>query len=164
MKRMAFVALTKGLFALIDSRDRRAVGRHKWQVKLRPRGTAYAVTTFRDADGRRRFVSLHRLLWELHGGESTPIVDHKNGWGLDCRWSNLRAATALQNAWNTSVHRDSSAGVKGVSWSKSKRRWVARLTRNGKRVTIACCRSKAIAAAAYSVAVHQAHGEFARTS
>lgn len=164
MKRATFIPLTMGLFAIIDSRDRKLVNRHKWQAKIRPRGTAYAVTTMRDASGRRFFVSLHRYLWDMHGGAPTPIVDHWNGWGLDCRMSNLRAATHAQNAWNASVHRDSASGVKGVTWDKRRRKWVGRLTKNGKRMQVSCSRRLAVAARDYCRAVREMHGEFARVS
>lgn len=160
MRGVAFVALSKGLFALIDTADARAVGRYKWQVKLRPRGTAYAVTTMRVGE-RRRFVSLHRFIWELHN-MSVPLVDHWNGWGLDCRTENLREATRLQNAWNASVHRDAASGIKGVSWDKRRRRWRARVSHHGRRVEIAMCTRKRDAVTAYRRAVRDLHGEFAR--
>lgn len=164
MKRFAFVGLSKGLFALIDCRDRRAVARHTWQVKIRPRGTAYAVTTIRDVAGRRRFVSLHRFLWDLHGGAQTPIVDHENGWGLDCRWTNLRQANHRQNAWNTGRHRGSTSGIKGVTYDKTKRKWRARLTHNGRRIEIGCWRRKSTAKRAYALAARRVYGKFARVS
>lgn len=161
---MAFVALSKGLFALIDARDRRAVARFKWQVKIRPRGTAYAVTTQRLDAWNKRFISLHRFIWELHDGIATPIVDHENGWGLDCRLSNLRAARRDQNAWNTAVHKDSASGIKGVTFDKTKRRWRARLTHNGRRIEIGCFRSKRTAKAAYRVEAVRLYGVFARVA
>lgn len=164
MKRFAFVGLSKGLFALIDCRDRRAVARHKWQVKIRPRGTAYAVTTIRDVSGRRRFISLHRFLWDLHGGAQTPIVDHENGWGLDCRWTNLRQANHRQNAQNAAVHRGSASGIKGITFDKRRRKWVGRLTIGCRRVEVSCSRHKRVAARLYKVAARQAYGEFARVS
>lgn len=157
---VGFVPLTKGFFALVDRADERAVRRHRWQVKIRPRGTAYAVSTIRIGE-RRRMVSLHRYVWELHN-LSVPLVDHKNGWGLDCRTENLREATRMQNAWNASVHRDSASGVKGVTWDKRLRRWRARLTQAGRRVEVARCKRKRDAIAAYRRAARELHGEFAR--
>jgi hypothetical protein len=154
--------LSKGLFALVEGRDVPEIDKYKWQVKLRPRGTAYAVTTMRGADGRRHFVQLHRFVWGLHGGHATPIVDHENGVGLDCRWRNLRCANHLQNAWNASAHRDSKSGVRGVSYDERAKKWRARVTRAGKRVQVALCATKSEAVAARDRAVREMHGEFAR--
>lgn len=69
MRGVAFVALTKGLFALIDSGDRRAVGRHEWQVKLRPqRGTASGVKGVTWDKQRRRWKA--RI---SHGGRRVEL-------------------------------------------------------------------------------------------
>lgn len=160
MRGVAFVALSKGLFALIDRADVRAVCRFKWQVKLRPRGTAYAVTTMRVGE-RRRMVSLHRFIWELHS-MSVPLVDHENGWGLDCRTDNLREANHEQNAWNASTQRGTASGVKGVTWDKRSRRWKARISHGGKRIDLARCKRKRDAIAAVRRAARELHGEFAR--
>lgn len=157
-----FVPLSRGLHALIGATDAAKVSEHRWQVKLRPRGPAYAVTTVRGADGRRHFVQLHRFVWQLHGGHATPIVDHENGVGLDCQWRNLRCANHLQNAWNASAHKDSKSGVRGVSYDERAKKWRARVTRAGKRVQVALCATKSEAVAARDRAVREMHGEFSR--
>lgn len=160
MRGVAFVALSKGLFALIDRVDARAVGRHVWQVKLRPRGTAYAVTTMRVGE-RRRMVSLHRFVWELHS-MSVPLVDHENGWGLDCRTTNLREANHRQNAWNAATQRGTASGVKGVTWDKRRRHWKVRISQGGRRYELKPCKRKRDAVAAIRRAALELHGEFAR--
>lgn len=156
-----FLPLSKGLFALVNNTDLREVLKHKWQVKLRPRGPAYAVTTVRGEDGRRHMVQLHRLVWQLHGGHDTPVVDHEDGVGLDCRWHKLRAAGHDHNAWNASAHRDSKSGVRGVDYDRRAKKWRARVTRGGKRVTV-YCEDEACAIAARDRMVREMHGEFAR--
>ena len=164
--RIVFIPLSKGLHALVDPLDAIEVRKHKWQVKLRPRGPAYAVTTVKGADGKRRMLQLHRFVWNLHGGHTTPVVDHENGVGLDCRWSasNLRAATHEQNAWNASAHKDSKSGTRGVSYDKRSKKWRARVMRKGKEVQVAACASKSDAVAARAAAVREMHREFARVT
>lgn len=75
---------------------------------------------------------LHRLLMSAKPGQD---VDHINHCGLDCRRSNLRLVTRSQNNQNHSGPRtDTSSGVRGVYWSNSKRRWIARVFCGGKQV------------------------------
>jgi hypothetical protein len=57
-------------------------------------------------------VKLHRLLLLAGAGVA---VDHWIGCGLDCRWSNLRLATSIQNAGNQRRRRGR-AQYKGVSF------------------------------------------------
>jgi hypothetical protein len=77
---------------------------------------------------------VHRLAWLWMTGEWPPgNIDHINRDRADNRWCNLRLASASQNAMNSGLREANTSGVKGVSWSKSKRRWIAFITLNGKR-------------------------------
>ena len=77
---------------------------------------------------------VHRLAWLWMTGEWPPgNIDHINRDRADNRWCNLRLASASQNAMNSGLREANTSGVKGVSWSKSKRRWIAFMTLNGKR-------------------------------
>lgn len=78
------------------------------------------------------------------------------------RWSNLRCANHLQNAWNASAHKDSKSGVRGVSYDERKKKWIARVTRAGRRVQVASCVKREDAVAARDRAAWEMHGEFAR--
>lgn len=51
-------------------------------------------------DGSQQHLYVHRVAFALMTGEWPFLVDHKNGNSLDNRWSNLREATASQNALN----------------------------------------------------------------
>ena len=49
-----------------------------------------------------RTLAGHRIAWMLQTGEMPPArIDHINGDRADNRWSNLRAVSATQNAWNS---------------------------------------------------------------
>ncbi len=109
--------------------------------------------------GNKRYLA-HRLAWfYVHGAWPQHQIDHVNGDRADNRLSNLREATNRQNQANRKV--TSSSGVKGVSWSKTKRKWVAGIYTNKKRTYIGYFDDKAAASAAYMAKARELFGEFA---
>jgi hypothetical protein len=76
-------------------------------------------------------------------------IDHKNRVGTDNRWENLRAATNQQNQFNTTVRRNNKCGLKGVHWSKEKKKWRAQIGLNGKTWSLGYYLTPEDASAAY---------------
>ena len=68
----------------------------------------------------------HRLV--LTG---VDIVDHRNGNGLDNRKKNLRDCSGGVNENNMALNKTNTSGANGVSFSKTKQRWVAQWHENG---------------------------------
>jgi len=109
-------------------------------------------------DGRR--YAAHRLAWLLITGEwPKEEIDHKNRNTTDNRFSNLREATRANNARNQGAQANNSSGRKGIYPSRG--RWCARIMVDGKRIFLGSFRDPDLAAAAYSEAARQYHGEFA---
>ena len=97
---------------------------------------------------------------------NTPLgaeTDHLNGDGLDNRKSNLRAASKSQNAGNARAHRNSSrtSKFKGVTFERSTGRWVARIRRQGRMMTVGRFDDENDAASAYADAARRVFGAFA---
>src|SRR3546814_357316 len=83
-----------------------------------------------------RFLE-HRPAWFLMTGKWPPgEVDHRNGARDDNRWCNLRKATKAQNQANARRRRDNTSGVKGVTWNKARKKWVAQIQAGGKRMSL----------------------------
>lgn len=90
-------------FALIDAQDASLVGHLRWKIDPRER-TSYAWCSTR---GEHFQVRLHRMLMG-NPPASGLTVDHINRDGLDNRRSNLRWATAAEQAQNRRARRQPS--------------------------------------------------------
>lgn len=76
----------------------------------------------------------HKLIYAMHNGGVCPnYIDHIDGNKSNNKLENLRPATIAQNAHNVGLHKNSTTGVKNVSWSPSKNRWKVLISANGKR-------------------------------
>ena len=142
-------------------------GEFTWKVDKHPRGVAGAIAGHLDHNGYivigidGRIYKAHRLAFLLMQGEwPTNHVDHKVGIRHDNRWEQIRPATRLQNCVNARIAKSNTSGVKGVHWHVHK--WQARITINGKRVSLGHFASKEEAAAAYQKAAKIYYGDFAR--
>lgn len=90
-------------------------------------------------------------------------MDHINHNTLDNRRSNLRVCSHTENMWNRRASRNKKH--KGVDYRADARcagkNWVARITRNHKRVFLGYFRTEQEAATAYNNAAKLMHGNFA---
>lgn len=100
----------------------------------------------------------HRLIM----GCPPSRVDHIDHDPLNNRRSNLRLASAAQNAFNAYRHRDNQSGFKGVYFDKQTQMWRSQIMANGKRYSLGRFATAKEAAAAYDIAASNLHGEFAR--
>jgi hypothetical protein len=141
---IAYVPLTQGKFAVIDSSSASAVSRFPWCY-----ARGYAVSAH---NGKRIFM--HRFILEHDG-----IVDHKNQIGTHNWKGNLRKASKLQNNVYRARQINNSSGYKGVSLKKgyTDKKWRATI---GKR-TIGYYRTAEEAHEAYRDAAKLEFGEFA---
>ena len=91
----------------VDDDDYEKYNHLNWHLS----DTGYAV---RRTNGET--TRLHRLIMNCPEG---LVVDHLNGNKLDCRKSNMRICTQVENAKN---HH----GAKGYCYDKSKKKWIVR--------------------------------------
>jgi hypothetical protein len=112
-----------------------------------------------EPDKRAKIVTMHR---ELMNQPKGFLVDHRNTDTLDNRRSNLRLATCSQNQWNRQKIKNTTSRFVGVSFYKSRKKWVAYIDAAGKRISLGYFNSEIDAARAYDEAAKKYHGEFAR--
>jgi hypothetical protein len=92
----------------------------------------------------RKLLLLHRFVYELAYG---PIpeglqIDHIDGNRSNNFLSNLRLVTHQQNQWNRTA-------AKGYYWNKQHKKWMARISLNGKEKFLGYFDSEAEAHQAY---------------
>ena len=161
---IAHITLTKGYAAVIDAADVPLVDQWNWcaHVICRKDGTVsivYAVRHGVKPNGKRGETLMHRVIACTPEGMHT---DHASSNGLDNRRANLRTATVAQNQHNGRIRADNKSGVKGVSWVKRERKWLARITSHRKVYELGYFTTVDAAAAAYAEASARLHGEFGR--
>jgi hypothetical protein len=117
--------------------------------------SGYVVVQIKAKDYR-----YHRVIWLLVTGKwPENQIDHINGIRNDNRFCNLREATQSQNGANT-LSRSNSSGYKGVT--KTRKKWVARISLNNKRMTIGRYNTPEEAHAAYVAKAKELFGEYAK--
>lgn len=107
---------------------------------------------------KNRLYCAHRLAWlYIYGEWPKKELDHINRIKNDNRIVNLRESTRSENAQNVIAHKDNASGVRGILWDKSRCKWVAELTIDGKLVFKQRFNSKEEAATARKQAEEQYH-------
>lgn len=168
---VAFVPLTMGYEAIIDSCDLPLVSGRNWcaMLKRHPDGSIRAVYARSNRSrlepkgegGDGNWVWLHKLLLQARLGK---FVDHRDGDSLNNRRSNLRESTNAENNRNQKVRSDSGSGVKGVRFYWPNGKWAATISVGGKNRHLGYFEAIDQAKAAYAQAAERHFGEFARTA
>ena len=116
--------LVRSLFKYEES-----TGELRWRVR---RQGVYKGKPCRslDRDGYRRVkingksYRVHRVIWlYVYGYLPENQIDHIDKIKINNRVSNLREASAFCSSQNRDNFKNNTSGVKGVSWSKSEKKW-----------------------------------------
>lgn len=132
----------------------------KWAGKLAGRivPNGYPVISFLGYT-----TMLYRVAYKIHyGTEPPPVLDHINGDPLDNRIANLRHATQSQNLANTRLRSDSTTGVKGVHFDKSRQLYMAHINVDGRFRNLGRFATIQEAITVRQAAAHLYYGEFVR--
>lgn len=77
----------------------------------------------------------HRLIWFIKTGNfPSGVIDHINHKRDDNRWSNLRDVSFSENMRNQTVLKGTRTGEQGIWYCKRRKRYIAELTYEGKKV------------------------------
>lgn len=103
----------------------------------------------------------HRLAWfYVHGYWPDGNIDHINNIKDDNRICNIREASDSENGWNTGKPSTNTSGVKGVSWEKQTKKWLAQCWVSGKHYRVGRFSSFDAAVDAMAKFRERHHGEF----
>lgn len=103
-------------------------------------------------NGVSKFISLNRLVYSHFIEETELEIDHIDRDRLNNNINNLRCVTRIQNCRNTNkiVNKITTSKYKGVSFYKSRNKWVAKITINYKGIHLGCFDSEDDAGIAYN--------------
>lgn len=157
---MKRIELTKGEFAIVDSRDFARINQWNWYCLITKCGKKYAVRRESRTIGHK-VVLMHNVVMKAEPG----TIDHINRDGLDNRRRNLRTHRGqLENMRNQRKRAGGTSTFKGVSRRSDGLKWVAGIFVNYKKHHIGSFDSERAAALAYDCAALRLHGKFASTN
>ena len=87
-------------------------------------------------NNKRYRFKIHRLIAIafIENPENKPYVDHIDNNPLNNQISNLRWATNKENQQNSKLSKINESGVKGVSFHKSRNKWMAHIKIDGTEI------------------------------
>lgn len=155
------IPLSQGLVALVDEGDAPKVAGYKWHaVKEKDENVFYAMRNYRRPDGRKMKLKMHRVIMD-----TSSLIDHRDGNGLNNTRANLRVASRTENTRNQRKwQKPTSSRFKGVSFTRSLNKWKAALRYNGKTINLGHYINEVDAAWAYDREARSRFGFFARTN
>jgi|GraSoiStandDraft_45_1057281.scaffolds.fasta_scaffold25402_1 hypothetical protein len=147
------INLTRDKQAIVDEQDYEYLNQWKWHFDGR-----YAARTKWMKELQKEIkIYMHKEIFQA------KIVDHINGNQLDNRRENLREVTGSQNNMNQTVQkRKKHSKYKGVSWDKSRNKWIAYCKKDGKMYNLGRYESELKAVLVYNQKALELFGEFAR--
>ena len=156
------IPLTKGQSAIVDEEDFLRLSAFKLYAQWNPLIRGFYAARRDYPTGRPGImVFMHREILGLTRGDRRQ-GDHANCQTLDNRRSNLRIATRSQNMTNKPLSRNNKSGFKGVCYSASKKKYIATIRVDGKRLWLGSFVAPTDAHEAYKEAAITHFGAFAR--
>ena len=110
---------------------------------------------------KKQRYAIHNLIFFMFYGYKPEIVDHIDGDILNNKIENLRAATRSQNCQNSKLAKNNTSGVKGVTWHKYHKKWLAVCSINKKYTYIGYFKNLEDAKNAVIKFREETHGNFA---
>ena len=85
--------------------------------------------------GYKRYYA-HRLAWKLHYNQDPKFIDHLDGDRLNNSIENLRNVDSAKNQKNMKKPKTNTSGVVGVTFDRSRSKWIAQIQVNKKNISL----------------------------
>lgn len=81
-------------------------------------------TSYKLVNIKGLMTSVHQIAYAIYHGYFVDMIDHIDGDGLNNRIDNLRESNHKHNAKNRKVHSNNTSGVNGITWCKTRHKWL----------------------------------------
>lgn len=97
---------------------------------------------YKSSDGYMYFgfkgktLKVHRAAYLMYYGYLPEQIDHIDHNRINNKIENLRSSSPKDNSRNHTLQKNNTSGQVGVTWSKSRKKWVAMIWNNSKPIYI----------------------------
>ncbi len=160
---MREIQLTQGKMALVDDEDFEKVSQFKWFAIYNKKTNAFSAgKKIRGLDNKKRIIYMHQFIMGSHLKGTNYSVNHIDSNLLNNQKINLRVCNSSQRSANKTINsKNNTSGYKGVSFDKSRSKYIAVIQIKSKKLTIGRFHSLSEAALAYNKKAIEVFGEFA---
>lgn len=159
MKEWTTITLSGGHTVKVDKEDVERIMQHSWRVTKGTTGRARVVTSVRTKQGVKT-ITLGKFLMDPPDGKQ--VYPRRFNDGLDYRKDNLVVCTLQERQRLLPKKRkDATSEYRGVSFSRSEKKWRAAIEVNGVSMYIGSFETESAAALAYNEEARKHFGDVA---
>lgn len=150
---MKLIPIATGEFAIVDDQDYDALVQYRWVLV----GENKCVYRF----FKEQRVAYGVAMTAMIMNDYRHVYDHRDRNTLNNQRNNIRLCTHSQNMANRKKMKDCTSDYKGVTFHAPNGKWRARISKDGKLISLGCHVTEEDAVRAYDEAALRLFGEFA---